>query len=498
MPAPMKSEIRAEALTQLERVLPHVTRLMAPDAAAPTLAEFARSLPHGRRGLQPVDDFIEAAAAQTRKLHGPQTAAKVTRELERRPLALTASHVSLEVHPRFFQGDLLFALGCEEAVPVLSVTNIPLTNCAYPRGLLIASRSAASEMPCEIPLIPRGIPHRSVNSIPPWTESAMRVALGRVMRNAALSEHERVLITRLIHDHCLRPDILRRESLAEQLLALGNTFWDMTTREAGLPPLVTLNHESLTAELIIRDLADPTTLVSRLLTEPAVVLELYRSLSGRAACWHVEEGHVVRGTFLFWAIDRTGCMRPLQPEPDGRALVSSDGHKFRFELKAAPLTEALRTGAIVPGLFLLYSVTDIARGLACAGGILQSAYLPAMAEALARVFETLGEQGLAAQIGVDSPFATGLVPLRAPTADGLAHCPAGPVDLMLAGGLTRDMLEKFAATRLPDAVEASLASLYEHRIPQEKRVTGWQRALRSEPSLLLHPAGRAAADGTGD
>ena len=401
--------------------------------------------------------------------------------------------MSAELHPEFFQGDLLFSLGCKEVVPVLAGGMIPLSNETFPRGLLTASRSAASEMPFEIGLLPKSSAHRTVLSCPPWTEALMRAALARVMQNEALTAHERVHLGHLMREHFLSPDILRRSTLSDQLLALASTFWGMVTRETGLPPLVMLEYESLAKDLIIRDLADPTTLVSRILFEPEVILDLYQELRNQKACWHVEEEQIVRGTFLFWALDRRGRIHRLQSEPDGRTLVGSGGHPFRLELTVAALTEALRTGAIIPSVFMLFAVTAFARGLACAGGILQTEYLPAMAEGLAQVFRELGEPDFAAQIAVDSPFATGLVPLRAPTADHLAHCPAGPVDLMLAGGLTRDMLEKFAAMKLSDAVEASLAYLYEDRIPAAERIKGWLEVLRGEPSLLLHPAGRTVA-----
>ena len=50
----------------------------------------------------------------------------------------------MDFHPEFLQGDLVFALGCRDAVPLFACGGVPCNNLAYPRGLLLGYITNAS------------------------------------------------------------------------------------------------------------------------------------------------------------------------------------------------------------------------------------------------------------------------------------------------------------------------------------------------------------------
>ena len=129
--------IREQCLEQLRKAIPEAMELMESPAGELSLANYARAMPGGGPALQDADDLIALAQTEAGRLFSPATGAALRRELENRFLALTANHHGVDFHPEFLQGDLIFALGCQEVVPLFACGGVPCNNMAYPRGLLL-------------------------------------------------------------------------------------------------------------------------------------------------------------------------------------------------------------------------------------------------------------------------------------------------------------------------------------------------------------------------
>lgn len=193
-----------------------------------------------------------------------------------------------------------------------------------------------------------------------------------------------------------------------------------------------------------------------------------------------------RGSFLFWGLDEKGRGVALRPDFRERALISPRRPDMRFELKQDALSTALASRRLLPTLYLSFAMTALARGLACAGGVFQFAYLPAMKEGTADALRRCGEHARADRLSISCPLGAGFHALRAPGAQGEDpdHA-AGPLDILRHGGLSEKDWKAFGEFRTEEAFFCSLQFQYEDIIPEAERLPGWFEALRRMPSLVL-------------
>ena len=133
-----------------------------------------------------------------------------------------------------------------------------------------------------------------------------------------------------------------------------------------------------------------------------------------------------------------------------------------------------------------FAAAALARGLSCAGGVFQYAYLPRMAEGTAEALRRCGDDARADRISARCPLGAGFHALRAADSETAAmdHA-AGPADILRHGGISGQDWERFGNIRTRDAFSCSLAFQYEDIIPEKERLPGWLEALRHSSSLML-------------
>jgi len=483
----MSRTVHETCLEQLRTVIPEA--LLLADAPARSLLQYARMMCGSRaKAPQDGDDLISCACGEASRLFSPNTAKALRRELEDRFCALTANHVGMDTHPEFIQGNLIFALGNTRAVPLFACGCVPADNASFPRGLLLAPRCAGSTVPFRLPLLSNRDRRAFVGARQAFEAAQVEKTLSRLDRTP-LSAQEQSAVTGLVSQTWLHPTVLRQSAFRDQMSVANGLLWKSLTKPPlALPPLISLTLEELARQLILADTQKPHGLIHDLLLEPALTLALFRELNGTRGCWTVgTDRRMEKGSFLFWAVDAKQRGQPLTLAQDGRTLVCPDRSGLSFSLSMPELADALRAGRLLPSLYLSFAVLALARGLGCAGGVFQAAYLPRMAQGTARALRQCRENALADHITASSPLCTGMLPLRVPFSTAgspkNADIAAGAVDILMAGGLTEKNWAELAAVRVRDAVLCALPYHYEDLIPEKEREPGWMQTL--PPPLLL-------------
>ena len=482
----IRERTRERCLNQLRDAIPEVMALMEGPAGDLSLAAYARAMPGGDAALQDGEDLIALAEREAARLFSPAAGTALRRELENRFLVLTANHHGVDFHPEFLQGDLVFALGCRDAVPLFACGGVPCDNMAFPRGILLAPRTTNTTRPFHVPLLSNADRRAFVSARGPYDPDQVKNALAALPRSS-LSPEEQQVTERLITRIYLPPPVLGQRSFRDQMSVANSLMWrELAATGFRLPPLVSLDLLHLARELVIQDLKRPGSLAHDLLLEREVTEAVFHALNHARGCWTIRENRLDRGSFLFWAIDtkRRGVRLTLHPEAN--ALTAPGRTDMLFPLTARTLIAALKDGRILPSLYLSFAVLAMARGLSCAGGVFQYAYLPRMAEGTAEALRRCGDDARADRIAVRCPLGAGFHAFRAPDSGNAAsdHA-AGPADILRHGGISGQDWERFGNIRARDAFLCSLAFQYEDIIPEKERLPGWLEALRHSSFLML-------------
>ncbi len=247
------------------------------------------------------------------------------------------------------------------------------------------------------------------------------------------------------------------------------------------------------------------------------------------------------GTFFFWAVDRYGRRIPLRPAsgrplgfgdsggPDRPDVLSPDvsqpkaspsqmmlpmeswsmddqptdasasagdprligrddrGESFSLPLTPASVRTALADGRIIPSLFTCFLTVALARGVVCLGGYYQSVYLSAMKAGVMKALKSTKGYGDAADALAPARadgYLSGILTVmtRRP---GIGLLPAGPVEIIAAGGLSEADLERMAALSLLDAHRAGLLDTIVDILPEAERPENWVTNLCAELERML-------------
>ena len=397
---------------------------------------------------------------------------------------------------------LVFALnrllaGDGGVVPVLSTGEVPMSNMAFPQGIFLG-RPKDKERTAYLKFsLFRPASRKTLVSLQgPFT--AEDIARARESLEAKpFLPFEQAQLRRLLAEICARPEVLDRHSYADQATVFNARLWPrLFNLRAEAPRLIELDKAELARRLLIKDLFNAHSLARALLFEPAARRAVLAALNRTPGCWNCpdEEAWATpeQGTVFFWGLDRQGRAFALGLDAQG-CLVAPAYPDFRLAFTPMALAEALQRKHIFPGLFLSFAALALARGLMCCGGAYQSGYLVHMRNRAAAALNSAGEAKLAELISglPTAPMTTGLMPLRFKGGEERAY-PAGPVEIMAAGGLGPEHLEAMAGVTAPQAFGLYVAAHYEDIIPTGKRIAQWVEHLAAQGGVVLEPAASRA------
>ena len=496
--------------------LPVVDRVLC-EHGDNSLFDYVRSLKCGSTpSYQPRDDLFEVLERLTRPLLGASVAGKAARDLAEFPLILTANHHGVNSVSQSFQGSLIFALNAlQGAVPtrticVFSCGNVPMNNSEYPRGLLLYHLYPDRDFSAiKFPIFPDKYKRCMVSATPGFDEGMLKRARGtvaRMLQSGRIPAGYGAVLRSLLCEEYGRDSVVHLQSYSEQSVVLNHRIWKKLFKEqVKSPEMVYVEIERVAAELLQQDLLNPNSLAYNIMFDPLLREGVLCDLDGVRGCWelkHLSDGMAPRssgqrishghGTVFFWGIDHSRKRVPLRLREEGVKGLMLCGIDDRGDLFCLPFTpqtliENMQSGRLLPSLFSCFLTLAFARGVVCVGGYFQAEYLPEMQRRLARALHRSGGYGDAAEsvdrVKTDN-YLSGMQAVMI-KADKDHLISAGPIEILTAGPLGKEDIERMAQVSVRDAHLAGLFDTAPDAIPSRLLPSGWSSQLASECNTLL-------------
>ncbi|MFH1712201.1 MAG: hypothetical protein ABH846_03125 [Patescibacteria group bacterium] len=377
------------------------------------------------------------------------------------------------MHPILTNGDLLFALGDNlsgdtEVVPIFAFGDVPVNNITLRKGgLLFTETEPGQERGIAIGLFGHRVRSTPVCALPAYTAAqAYGLHAGLARLDGILSPSMRIAGERVVTECFEHEQALMAQRYADQVTIVNAQLWPMLFCGIDpLPKLIYLQIEDLVREALIHYLLGRKNLVSWMLFDKAIrnhAIELFNCIPG---CWTISEDGSRSGTFMFWGI-RRGERLPLWfndqhlVDPDGKPFVLCNPNSIR---------DALRDGLLMPSLLTSFTVVAFHYGYRPYGGFMQCDYLARMKQAAenllarARKYDELRRLVSCETSG----YTTG--PTLVFIDHGQGPIPAGSLDIIAHGGLTRAHLEAVANLTLGQLQALGLPGIYPIVVPEPER-----------------------------
>ncbi len=465
--------------------------------------------------LQGRTDLLECVRRACVSGFGEEGAEEIAAELGERPTVLTANHHGVDFFAQSVQSTLALSLaparaGERLATVVLACGAIPMNNLTYPRGMLVYAGHRATG-PLRIPVFPERRKHDLVSLTGPFDRTMVARAEARLTRLSAeggIPESVLEAGRSVLHQEYAHPAVLAAGSYSEQATLINSALWPRIFREPqAMPRLAYLELERLATEVLSEDLVNTSSLAWAVLFDAELRSAVHRALDGVRGCWNdralaerlcsrsapcASAGHT--GTTFFWGVDERARPVPLRLSVDGHGIarligVGGTGTAIEVDLNPVALFEALHARRIVPSLFTSYLCMALARGITCLGGYYQAEYLPSMQSALVRALRETGcRAGADAVLSVTTDgYLSGMQAVLCPNGAG-GLVPAGPLEIIAAGGLSGEDVRRIAATSVYDAHLGSTVETVADAA-RELMAGDWERDIAADLGLKL--TGRA-------
>lgn len=463
--------------------------------------------------IQPRDDFTAYMAGYAARLLGPRIGERLGRRLEETPVIQTANHHGVDYKAQTVQGTILFALrsllepDAEAVVPVLACGLVPMRSFTNPRGIILSreaparSSGGAERMsPVKVQVFPYKYSSMQVSACAAYDRPMVEKAMAEceaLFASGGLLRSERESILAILGQDYLADGVLELQNYSDQATVVNNRLWKRLfspDMREDLPELVYLELERVVGALLEKDLGDEHSLISALLFTPAAREEVLRVLHGHVGCWDLDKLRMVLshdycwkdgteilkgcGTAFFWGVTSKGRRVPMYFEEKGGEVFLSgsncSGDRMALPLTPKALAEGLRQKRLLPNLFTTFVTLVFSRGVKCYGGNFQVDYLPLMQWGLARALFASGLKDLAGKVIFleTENYVTGQTAILAGYPDGRA-APAGAVEIMAGGGLSRSDLERMGALTVEEANIAGCLEMYAEVVSEKRRMPGW-------------------------
>lgn len=488
-----------------------------------TLIDYLDAIQAGpRQTFQPMDDLLDAVREYATPLLGESIAAQAAEDIQRSPLVLTANHHGIAYFAQDFQGSVIFALNrvrkqsSLRTVPIFACGTVPLDNMTYPLGLLCyrTGDEDVREVPKKIPIFSNKMRRQMVSCAKPFDRDMITQAGRRVKKlidaRIICATLEQPIQT-LLCDEYRRSPAIDLPSYSHQAVVVNRGIWNRLFQ--GLhhaPELVTLELEKISTLLLVTDLKNTDSLAHCALFDPALRENIFAELDGKRACWQTKLllGRLHAdysgkkpdpapggcGTMLFWGLDDRGRRVPLYlntltPKNEKLCGIDDRGNILEMPFSVTAIGDGLVRNKILPSIFTSLLVISLGRGVTCAGGYFQCDYLPAMQRGLVKALERTGGYDVAAHQVAAIPtdtYLSGMIAVMSQTA-GNALIPAGPVEIIAAGGLDDTDIACMQSLTLRDAHLSALSETLQD-LPAKALKTlpvNWKADLAADIARLL-------------
>ena len=347
--------------------------------------------------ILPSEDLLTEVRDYFTHFFGAETAGECADVLRRRRCLSTANHH----HPAFEYMTVQDTILCDRwlrtqgetgaVVPFLSCANPRLDNNVYPRGMLVYDCTAPGGC-LRLPFYPFKLRHACVAAVEGISPDMVDNALNRLRqetRRGSCSLRTADALERFCREVLLSDRVQRCGALREQTTVI-NAMLSQRYFTDRAPQYLWMPMETLTARLLERDFRTEAALTGQLLFRRELRAALLRALDGVSGCWTGNTS----GTHFFWGLDRRAALFPLRlRESAGAAALAGQnslGEAVTVPLTPRALTERLRDGSLLPGLFLCFLEAHFLRDFTVFGGFYQPTYLAEMRRGLVRALRETG------------------------------------------------------------------------------------------------------------
>jgi hypothetical protein len=367
-------------------------------------------------------------------------------------------------------------------------------------------------MPIKVPIYSDRLKRSVVSSVGPFDHGMIQGAK-HLIQKLSLENHiskklETCLQTILTQDYGC-DSVLNSSSYSRQAFLVNRRLWKrMFAEPNSAPELVYLELERIVSELLEIDLLDEKSLIWAIMFDPALRESVLKELDGQRVCWNnadlaarvgadvssksvrKESGNA--GTHFFWGIDDVLRRVPLCLEPKGRGNLFLRGRDDRGKLWEIPYTpqavlKGLKEEKLLPSLLTCYLSVSLARGITCVGGYYQGVYLPPIQKGIIKALQQVTSYRNVAECvaGVDTRcYISGMQTVMTPCDDDML-IPAGPVEILAAGGILAEDLERIQNLSVAEAHLASLFDTVPDIAAREEKPSDWITSLAKDCHDLL-------------
>ena len=486
-----------------------------------TLSEYLNYIkPKHQSSCQSIGDLLDVIKRYIQPLLGESKARQAADDIELSPVVLTANHHGVTYFAQDFQGSLIFSLnkitGQESGttVPVFSCGTVPLDNLTYPSGLLFyrVGNGDLEAVPRKLPVFSNKIRRQLVSNVQPFDKEMLvraNKSLAKLLNDnaicASLAEAAQML---LLKDYCAST-VMDLHSYSQQAVILNNAIWKkLFSGRVPVPELVCLELERISSELLVKDLANSESLASCIMFDATLCENVFEELNGKRACWQTEKLlkrlHACLlnetkkpatkgcGTMLFWGLNDRGRKVPLYLDTvtgNSKKLRGVDDRGNILELSFSPksILEGLNRNKLLPSLFTSFLVVSLARGVVCAGGYFQCEYLPAMQRGVVNALEKAGGyDSVARQVSdvTTDTYLSGMIAAMTRVNKNYL-VPAGPIEIMAAGGFKEDDIMQLQSITVKDAHVAALTETLQDLPLWARQTPNWRTHLALNIARLL-------------
>lgn len=334
-------------------------------------------------------ELIEITRKLLEERLGPDTAAKVAKELQKLPLVSTTDHHGPIQHPFFLNSNIISAIPYLEKqdadlnyLVVFSFASVSVNNAStYTRGVLFHDDN--DEL-TRLPILPDKFKMGVVYA----TRGYTREDLDRAYAELDKKGGERSMkMKELIEKYFGNPEVLKTPDLNSQITKINRALWRgcFPRGDKKIPDLIYLEIETLVTELLIQNhLKNPDSLIYKFLFDPEYIELNYKHFNNIPGAFSLEKGW---GTYMFWALDEK-LHRVRLNLVDGK-LTSGHG-SWTYDFTPEGIAQALRAKKIFPSMLICYLVVALYYGMKCLGGFCQVNDLTKTKEAWANMLRELG------------------------------------------------------------------------------------------------------------